>query len=82
LFILFCLLFFTYFLTGDVREVAPLEKAAREADAVLHIGFIAKFDESSDEDKNLINAFHRTLKGTNKRLVGIPPPTPSLFFSL
>jgi len=56
-------------LIGDVREVAPLEKAAREADAVLHIGFIAKFDESSDEDKNLINAFHRTLKGTNKRLV-------------
>jgi nucleoside-diphosphate-sugar epimerase len=59
-------------LIGDVREVEPLEKAAKEADAVLHLAFIhdfAKYEENVAIDKNVINAFHRALKGTGKRVV-------------
>jgi len=59
-------------LIGDVREVGPLENAAREADAVLHLAFIhnfATFDENVAVDKNVINAYHRALKGTGKRVI-------------
>eukprot|EP00026_Physarum_polycephalum_P010978 Phypoly_transcript_11167.p1 GENE.Phypoly_transcript_11167~~Phypoly_transcript_11167.p1 ORF type:complete len:176 (+),score=25.98 Phypoly_transcript_11167:72-599(+) len=77
-------------LIGDVREIATLEKAARQADAVLHLAFIrdfAKYEESTKIDRDLINAFAHALKETNKPLVGTLfhfhlPPLPRPSFSL
>eukprot|EP00026_Physarum_polycephalum_P003333 Phypoly_transcript_03343.p1 GENE.Phypoly_transcript_03343~~Phypoly_transcript_03343.p1 ORF type:complete len:307 (+),score=45.39 Phypoly_transcript_03343:1423-2343(+) len=56
-------------LIGDVREVAPIEKAAREADAVIHIAFVGTFDNCKPEDRELMSAFHRALKGTHKPFI-------------
>lgn len=51
-----------------------LEREAREADAVLHLAFIHDFnnyDKSIEIDGEVIRAYHRALKGTNKPVIGI-----------
>lgn len=60
--------------TGDLQEHDKLETAARESDAVIHLGFIhdwAKFDESVQIDLKVLEAFKRALAGSNKIFIGM-----------
>lgn len=68
-----------------MRNVESIEKVAKEVDGVLHLAMIPdfnKFEEVVEIDKNLINAFHRALKGTHKPLVSMSLPSLRLLLRL
>ncbi|WVQ72111.1 hypothetical protein IAR50_001656 [Cryptococcus sp. DSM 104548] len=57
---------------GSLEDTDVLFKAASEADAVVHLGFIhdfANFDKAVEIDLAAIEAFGKALKGTNKPLL-------------
>ncbi|WVQ72113.1 hypothetical protein IAR50_001658 [Cryptococcus sp. DSM 104548] len=58
---------------ATLQDTDILEKAASEADAVIHLGFIHDFNnyaEASRVDRVAIEAFGKALKGSNKPLIG------------
>jgi nucleoside-diphosphate-sugar epimerase len=60
-------------LVASLDDVASLESAAREAEAVLHLGFVHDFtrpyNEVLDIDARAIQALGRALTGTNRALI-------------
>ena len=59
---------------GELQEFDKLEAAARDADAVMHLGFIhdfTKYDESLVIDQKVIAIFQKALEGTNKTFIGM-----------
>ncbi|ODN83680.1 hypothetical protein L202_01776 [Cryptococcus amylolentus CBS 6039] len=71
---------------ATLEDIDVLAKAAGEADAVIHLGFIhdsRSYAESVEADLAVITAFGTALKGSNKTLIttsaipvaGVPTPT-------
>lgn len=62
------------FIKGDLEDLEALEKGAKEADGVIHLGFIHDFDNFAhccEVDNAAIKAMIGALKGTNKPFVSV-----------
>lgn len=59
-------------LRGDLEDLAGLSRAARDAEAVIHLGFVHDFSRMEDAaaiDRRAIETFADALAGTNRTLL-------------